>query len=68
MSDKTSDIFIDSWIKKKQVYEKLGKPKEHFDNALSGYKASIILGRDFGESGESYINRKGLKKFMDWKP
>lgn len=71
-----SDAEIKSWLDMKKKYES-GKWKGHlplserlkvFDKRLNSYKASLILGRDFQESGDSFLNRKGLKKFWDWKP
>ena len=67
MSD-TSKIFIDAWQKKKPIYiKKYGGTKE-YKEAIIRQKASLSLGREFGETTDSYFNRKNLKKFMDWNP
>ena len=33
---------------------------------LSGKLSSLTLGRGFGETVESYFERKGLTEFYDW--
>ena len=37
-----------------------------YKERLSQYLSSLALGREFGESGESYFKRKGMDRFIRW--
>jgi hypothetical protein len=73
-----SEAEIERWTKMRNDYLAKGYPikawnpkmpyKEPFNERVVGYKASLILGREFGENTEAFLKRKGLKEFWDWKP
>ena len=63
-----SELEIEAWLKKKPIYIKKYGGTKQYEEAVSRHKASLSLGREFGESTESYFKRKDLKKFIDWKP
>ncbi len=62
-----SELEIERWSKLYQSYKTKGKLKD-FRTRLGLYKGSLILGRNFQESSDSYLERKDLTKFMNWNP
>jgi hypothetical protein len=63
-----SDLEIKKWSEFKKNYE-TGKWRGgalRFQQRLGAYKGSLVLGRAFLESNESYLKRKGLKEFWDY--
>jgi len=46
--------------------EKLNKDGDKALQALSGYLASLIIGRDFNEQPDKYFERQGLTEFVKW--
>ena len=70
---------IEHWQNIREDYIKRGlalhrgeptKPgfRESYDERLSGYKASLALSRNFGESNEEFDKRTGLGEFFKWYP
>jgi hypothetical protein len=69
---------IAKWSKLRSEYLAKGYPmeqrdpkmpwREPFKERVVGYKASLILGREFGEDSGAFLRRKGLKEFWEWKP
>lgn len=72
-----SEAEIERWTKLKNEYLAKGLPifnrnpkmpyREPLNERVTGYKASLILGREFGEDTEAFLKRKGLKEFWNWK-
>ena len=63
-----SQATIEMWQQYRQNYES-GKWQGGIDKyreRLVGYRASLVLGRDFQEDTEAYYKRAGLKEFDDW--
>ena len=61
-----SDLEIERWSEIKERYIQKGKVDEFYQR-LAQYKASLSLGRDFGESGDHYRMRMDLEKFWNYK-
>lgn len=63
-----SDSEIKRWLEYKRNYESGKWPGglEAFKERLSGYKASLVLGRDFLEDTDVYLKRKGLTRFWNY--
>ena len=51
---------IDKW---ESIIKKTGNEGK---GRLRGYLGSLVLGREFGESGKVYYDRKGLTPFVSW--
>jgi predicted nucleic acid-binding Zn-ribbon protein len=62
-----SKVWIDKWEKERENYIKRGKPLSHLEERIVRHKASLILGRNFGEDPEAYKRRMGLTEYYDWK-
>ena len=63
-----SKNWIDHWLELKAKYERLGKPLDELKARIIRHKASQTLGRDFGESTETFFERKGLTDYRNWIP
>jgi hypothetical protein len=63
----SEDYWIEYWKKKREIRVRIGKGPDISEDVVR-HKASLVLGRDFGEDMDSYLKRKNLKKYMDWKP
>lgn len=57
MADR-SKLEIERWTK---ILEKTGDLER-----LRRYLGSLVLGREFGETWESYAERQGLVEFEEW--
>lgn len=56
----TSTALIGQWT------ETLKRDTKTGCDRLRAYLASRTLGREFGETGESYLHRTGLTEFYEW--
>jgi len=63
-----SETWIKKWTDEKAKYERLGLPLSKLRDRIIKHKASLFLGREFGESGEDFKNRRGLVEYYDWTP
>ena len=64
----TFNSSIEQWKTYKQRYT-LGKWQgglERFRERLSGYLASLVLGRDFLEDMDVFLDRTGKREFWNW--
>ena len=64
----SSQNWINKWLSEKEKYERLGTPLSKLKMRISRHRANLILGRDFGESVDSFLERRGLKEYYQWKP
>ena len=63
----TSETWIEKWENERAKYKRLGLPLSRFQDRITRHKASLILGRDFGETVDNYIERRGLTEyFYNW--
>ena len=53
------------WLEKKRLYVKLGKPIDFLEYRIKEHKAGITLGRDFGESVNDYLSKRGLLTYFN---
>ena len=68
-SKKPNDVsngWINQWLDEKKKYERLGKPLRDLNDRIIRHKASLMLGRNFGEKPDVYLKRKGLTKYYHW--
>lgn len=65
---KMSESWIQKWENERLKYERLGLPLSKLKDRIIRHKCSIVLGRDFGENIESYLERRGLMKYKNWVP
>jgi len=61
-----SESWIKKWTDEKAKYERLNLPLSKLKERIIRHKASMILGRDFGESVEDYLERRGLTEYHKW--
>lgn len=61
-----SDMWIEQWNDERKKYIRLKKPLKKLDDRIKRHKASLVLGRNFGETLNAYLKRKGLRKYWDW--
>ena len=61
-----SQIWISHWEEMKEKYIRLGTPLSELKTRIIRHKASLTLGRDFGENTETYQKRKGLTEYYEW--
>jgi len=63
-----STILIQQWTEYKQNYMTGKWPGgiEKFKKRLGTYLCSLVLGRDFQEKTEDYLQRTGLREFFNW--
>jgi hypothetical protein len=64
----SEDYWINYMKKKKEVMIKMGKSETAFRETVAAHKASLIIGKDFGEEPETYLKRRNLKKYWAWQP
>lgn len=61
-----SETWIEKWEVERLKYERLGLPLSKLEDRIIKHKASLILGREFGESVEDFKKRRGLEKYYAW--
>ncbi len=66
-SSKSSQVWINKWEQERIEYVKRGKPLSKLNDRIIRHKASLALGKEFGESSEDYQKRKGLTEYYAWK-
>jgi len=58
---------IEFWKAEKKRYQQKGWSMERYYDRLAHRRAGFVGGREFGETCDSYIKRKGMKEFYDYK-
>ena len=64
---RASESWIAKWEAELEKYKRLNIPLSRLKERIISHKASLILGREFGEDVESYLERRGLTDYYEWK-
>ncbi len=64
---KESAMWIATWERRRADWKRFNKPISEMKDAIISHKSSLILGREFGEDPDAYIERRGLTDYYKWK-
>lgn len=59
--------WIANWEAEREKYRRLNLPISRLKARITRHKASLILGREFGEDPEAFKERRGLTEYYKWK-